>query len=384
MLVIGFLLTPIIARIYGPEAYGQFAIFTALASIVQPISTFQLPTGYVASKNIKQLSAVIKITLLTLIFSSILLLVLVFLLKSADYTFKLGSEAMLFLPFYVFITGTKQRSEKVIITVAIFSFLVHLALILFKDFLPGNLALTSSLFKNPIAAIYTPFSFILLYEVYLLVYYLPKSISLYISKQYEIITLVIIRRIFKDLANLDLNSNWFENSYDLQLTFDLVTTLFLFGLILLFNKLNQNRKIIRGEVKETSNSLSLLIRRKKILAILLVPVFVTLALYSFGTWIADITGAMNGGIQSLGDVNLIFFNEFFTILILADVLLLLFSFFHMDQFNAVIRNSGFIISTILIRLSFSTTGLVNDLLVVVAVTFGVLILWINNKYYSLK
>ncbi len=280
--------------------------------------------------------------------------------------------------------STKQKSEKVIITIAILSFLVHLALILFKDFLPGSITLSSSLFKNPIAAIYTPFSFILVYEVYLLVYYLPKSISLYISKQYEIITLVIIRRIFKDLSNLDLNSNWFENSYDLQLTFDLVTTLFLFGLILLFNKLNQNRKKVRGEIKESNDTLGLLIRRKKILAILLVPVFVGLALYSFGTWIADVTGAMNGGIHSLGDVNLIFFNEFFTILILADVLLLLFSFFHMDQFNAVIRNSGFIISTILIRLSFSTTGLVNDLLVVVAVTFGVLILWINNKYYSLK
>ena len=278
---------------------------------------------------------------------------------------------------------TRERSEKVIIGIAIISFIIHLALILLKDYLPW-FAFNSELFNNPIAAIYTPFSFILVYEVYLLVYYLPKSISLYISKQYEIITLVIIRRIFKDLSNLDLQSNWFENSYDLQLTFDLITTLLLFGLILLFNKLNQNRKKVRGEAEQITGSLTRLIRRKKILAVLLVPVFIGLALYSFGTWIADITGAANAGIDTLGDINLIFFNEFFTILILADVLLLLFSFFHTDQFNAVIRNSGFIISTILIRLSFSTTGLVNDLLVVVAVTFGVLILWLNNKYYSLK
>lgn len=278
---------------------------------------------------------------------------------------------------------TRERSEKVIISIAIISFILHLALILLKDYLPG-ITLNSDLFNNPIAAIYTPFSFILVYEVYLLVYYLPKSISLYISKQYEIITLVIIRRIFKDLSNLDLQSNWFENSYDLQLTFDLITTLFLFGLILLFNKLNLNRKKVRGDAEPITGSLTLLIRRKKILAVLLVPVFVALALYSFGTWVADITGAANAGIDTLGDINLIFFNEFFTILILADVLLLLFSFFHTDQFNAVIRNSGFIISTILIRLSFSTTGLVNDLLVVVAVTFGVLILWINNKYYGLR
>ncbi len=279
---------------------------------------------------------------------------------------------------------TKERSEKVIISIAIVSFLLHLGLILFKDLMPGMLRFDSELFNNPISAIYTPFSFILVYEVYLLVYYLPKSISLYISKQYEIITLVIIRRIFKDLSNLDLNTNWFENSYDLQLTFDLVTTIVLFGLILLFNKLNQNRKKVRGEAEEKSDTLVRLIRRKKILAVILVPVFLSLALYSFGTWMTDIIGANQGDIGSLGDINLIFFNEFFTILILADVLLLLFSFFHTDKFNAVIRNSGFIISTILIRLSFSTTGLINDLLVVVAVTFGVLILWLNNKYYALE
>ncbi|MBT8283332.1 MAG: hypothetical protein KJO86_06310, partial [Muriicola sp.] len=83
---------------------------------------------------------------------------------------------------------TRERSEKVIISIAIISFILHLALILLKDYLPG-ITLNSDLFNNPIAAIYTPFSFILVYEVYLLVYYLPKSISLYISKQYEIITL---------------------------------------------------------------------------------------------------------------------------------------------------------------------------------------------------
>ena len=49
VLGIGFVLTPIIARIYGPAAYGQFAIFTAVASLIQPISTFQLQAGYVAA-----------------------------------------------------------------------------------------------------------------------------------------------------------------------------------------------------------------------------------------------------------------------------------------------------------------------------------------------
>ena len=90
---------------------------------------------------------------------------------------------------------------------------------------------SSNLLKNPIAAIYTPFSFILVYEVYLLIYYLPKSTSTYISKQYEIIALIIIRRLFKDLSDLSLSSNWFNIKNDLQFTYDLLASVLLFYLI---------------------------------------------------------------------------------------------------------------------------------------------------------
>lgn len=84
--------------------------------------------------------------------------------------------------------------------------------------------------------------------------------------------------------------------------------------------------------------------------------------------------------HSISNVNDIFFHQFFVVLILTDVLLLLFSFFHTTKFHKFIRNSGFIISTILLRLSFSADGLLNNLLIVVAVLFGVLILWIHNRY----
>jgi hypothetical protein len=87
---------------------------------------------------------------------------------------------------------------------------------------------------------------------------------------------------------------------------------------------------------------------------------------------------------SFSNINNIFFEQFFTILIIADVVLLLFSFFHTDEFHKVIRNSGFIISTILIRLSFSVSGLLNTLLIVSATIFGLLILIIHNKFEKEK
>ena len=84
------------------------------------------------------------------------------------------------------------------------------------------------------------------------------------------------------------------------------------------------------------------------------------------------------------DINKIFFDEFFTILILVDVLLLLFSFLHTDDFNKIMRNSGFVISTILIKLSFGVEGVVSTLVLIAAVAFGLAILAIHNQFEKLK
>jgi hypothetical protein len=234
--------------------------------------------------------------------------------------------------------------------------------------------------KNPIAAIYTPFSFILVYEVYLLIYYLPKSTSIYISKQYEIIALIIIRRLFKDLSDLSLSSNWFNIKNDLQFTYDLVASVLLFYLIYLFHI--QRVKVYRTieNDKKHYSSISKFIKAKKWIATALVPVLLIAAMYSFLNWSIGIFQPLETNSISFKNINNIFFEQFFNILIIADVILLLFSFFHTDEFHKVIRNSGFIISTILIRLSFSVSGIINTLLIVSAVLFGLLILFIHNKF----
>lgn len=289
-----------------------------------------------------------------------------------------------FLIFYrVFLSNaTKKRFERIIVSLAIISFLLHLGLIAATElgWLPSGQQ-QGKFLSNPIGAIYTPFSFILVYEVYLLVYYLPKSISIYIGKQYEIITLIVIRRIFKDLANLDLSTNWFEAKYDLQFTYDIVATVLLFFLIFLFYKVNTSRVFPDYNPNiDSEREKDFFVQLKKILSGILVPVFLGLAIYSFGNWLFNNMISVGQMVGTVTDVNEVFFDDFFTILILTDVLLLLVSLFHTDQFRKVIRNSGFIISTILIKLSFGAEGLLNIALILSAVFFGLAIVWIHNKY----
>ena len=278
---------------------------------------------------------------------------------------------------------TKKLSEKFIINLAIISFLLHLAVITLNDLGLLGIAITGELFTNPISAIYTPFSFILVYEVYLLIYYLPKSMTIYIGKQYEIIMLIVIRRLYKDLSNISLDGNWFESAENLQFIYDIIATVVLFLLIHFFYSMNKFRVRKLLKLTETRPELIRFVKFKKSLAVLLVPTFVIIAVYNVFEWASQVS-EFGQGITSGLDVNAVFFDDFFTVLILVDVLLVLFSFAHTDKFNKVIRNSGFVISTILVKLSFSVTGLQNILLIISAVGFGVVILWIHKLFEKNK
>jgi hypothetical protein len=275
---------------------------------------------------------------------------------------------------------TKEKSERVILWIALVSFIIHLLIIGLIHFNIITINEPSNLLKNPIAAIYTPFSFVLVYEVYLLIYYLPRSISTYISKQYEIIALIIIRRLFKDLSDLSFSSNWFNIKNDLQFTYDLLASVLLFYLIYLFHV--QRTRVYRTIKNSESHfsSISKFITAKKWIASALVPILLVIAIYSFLNWSIGIFQPIEGNAISFKNINNIFFEQFFSILIVADVILLLFSFFHTDEFHKVIRNSGFIISTILIRISFSVSGIINNILIVSAVLFGLSMLFIHNKF----
>ena len=272
--------------------------------------------------------------------------------------------------------SAKIRIERFILYVAFMGFFAHLALIYLNKWGWISLFADSELLENPISAVYTPFSFILVYEVYLLIYYLPKSFTTYITKQYQIITLIIIRKLFKDLSALELSTDWFEIKGDLQFTYDLLASLILFYLIYQFQK---QGKRIPSRSRVPKEKTDRFIARKKLIATFLVPLFCLLAVVTLGNWLGAVSFD-SASMPALSSINSLFFDEFFTMLILVDVVLLLISLFYTDEFHKIIRNSGFVVSTILIRMSFGVSGLISTVLIVVAVLFGLMIILTHNKY----
>ena len=272
----------------------------------------------------------------------------------------------------IFSENNRKKIESFTIWSASIGFIVHLSLVLLNNNSIINIGNESLLLTNPISAIYTPFSIILYYEIFLLIFYLPRSFTTSILKQFEIISLIVIRRIFYDIPKLDLESNdWFENADNLQITYDLICILILFFLIYLFNYVKSNI-----DIKKTKN-IDKFIDSKKIISVLLIPVMIVLFIIGLYNWYS--IGVSTNFASSFYYVNEVFYNTFFSILIIADVFILLLSFLYTERYSQIMRNTGFIICTILIRLSFSSTGLTNLLLIISSVLFGLLIL----KIYSL-
>ena len=271
----------------------------------------------------------------------------------------------------LFSEGNLKKFEKFILISATLGFIVHLLLILLNN--NGYVDLSffqDKLFVNPISAIYTPFSFILIYEAFLLIYFLPRSFTTSIAKQFEIMSLILIRKIFKDIPNVNLDDNWIQNESNLQLIYDLVGVLIVFFLIYLFKKLKEDLPKL-----PVHQNLDRFIVYKKLISLFLVPTLSLLCVFSFLDWYNYVFL----DIGSSSNIDYLFFESFFTILILVDVFILLVSFQYTERYSQLIRNTGFIISTILLRLSFSAVGLTSLLLLVSGIVFGLIILLIYNN-----
>ena len=255
--------------------------------------------------------------------------------------------------------------EKLILYFAVAGFLIHLTLVFLNLKYDINYFVgLDNLLSNPISALYTPFSFILVYEAFLLIFYFPRSFTTSIAKEYEIISLVLIRKIFEDIPELDIDSGIY-NQQSLLMLYDLIAIIIIFYLIFLFKK-----TISTIPKRKPNKNLVRFISYKKTLSIILLPTLLILCISNLFDWTYSVF--INNEI--IKNINAVFFIDFFTVLILVDVFILLLSFQYTDKYHQIIRNTGFIISTILLRLSFSVSGLSSILLLIIGVIFGLLIL----------
>ena len=264
-----------------------------------------------------------------------------------------------------------RKVELLILRVAVFAFLFHLTII----FLGNNFIYFKNLQHSYLKAIYTPFSFILFYEVFLLVIIIPKSISEFIGKQFEVITLITLRSFFHDIADLDLKDSININNPEfISLLYDLIASLIMLSLTILYYKIYQNNR-----KSEIVNELNNFINIMKLVSLSMILILFLLSISSFFIWGKEMLRALELK-QNYPDPNTVFYTDFFSIMIFVDVLLLIISFIYHFSFFTIFRNASFIITTILIRLSLTIEKPMNYIIILIGFLFSI----ISFYLYSLR
>ena len=261
--------------------------------------------------------------------------------------------------------SSEEYIRKVAMVFAVVGFFVHI--VVWALFETGNITITgeaSELVKSPLSTLYTPFSILLVYEVYQLIRTIPDSFSSSVGKQYEIATLLVVRDILKRLSEVENSEGWKISS---DLGFLLVECAAF--LVLLYTSLTFFRISSSSEKSEQmADNVAIFVEAKRGIANAMLLIFLATAAYSFYTWVDSV---QDGG----GSVSrVIFFLDFFTFLILADILILLISYWFYTDFGNLARNTGFVLSTVIIRVAISSEGISSMILFTLSGLLGIAIL----------
>lgn len=259
----------------------------------------------------------------------------------------------------------EDRIRKAAIVLAVVGFFLHIGLWALDT--TGRISITgesSELVSSPLSSLYTPFSILLVYEVYQLIRAIPDSFSSSVGKQYEIATLLVVRDILKRLSEVESSDGW-EISSDLGfLLVECAAFLALFYTSLTYFRISDKS----NKSGSMSGDIEVFVEAKRMVANFMLIVFLLTAAYSFLTWI---TSVQDGG----GSVSrVIFFLDFFTFLILADILILLVSYWFYTDFGNLARNTGFVLSTVIIRVAISSKGVSAMILFTLSGLLGIAIL----------
>lgn len=214
-------------------------------------------------------------------------------------------------------------------------------------------------------AIELAFSILLLSEIFDLVFILTHSVADSVGKQFEIVSLILLRNSFKELGHLPDSIKWDKTILLelLPLIADAFGAVIIFLITVFFYRVQRHVQITNNNIEKSK-----FLVQKKLIASLLLIIFLSLTIYMFVIFV------LQGKIINI-------FNSYYTALIFSDILILIISLRYSNLYIHLFRYSSFALATVIIRISLSAPEYFN---VILSIAAGLFVLLVSNIYNTLN
>lgn len=220
---------------------------------------------------------------------------------------------------------------------------------------------------NHFFAIELAFTLLLLTELLALIFVIPRSISMAVGKQFEILSLILLRSAFKEFSHFEEPIHWNDLSDPVfKMIADAFGALIIFTMVgLYYHFLKRNRLTENQKDHEQFKAF------KKLVALFLLFVFLLIG------W-ADVWNLFFKGVY----INS--FNVFYTVLIFCDILIVLIAMRYTFDYFKIFRYSAFVLTTVFIRISLTAPPIINAAVGIIAALFVVILTIAFNKIVTNK
>lgn len=224
-----------------------------------------------------------------------------------------------------------------------------------RGWLPGALRIRTT--HGHFVAVELALYLLLTYEVIGLVLGIAQSVSNAAGKQFEIFSLILLRHSFEEFGHLGEPIVWAQAREPvLRMLSNGFGALVIF-VVLGFYYAAQRHRPLTDDARDRQS----FVAAKKLVALALLAIFGWLAVHAALSERAS------------------FFESFYTVLVLADVLLVFLSLRHSASYQVVFRNTGLAVATVILRVALSAPAFYNAALGVAAAVFALALTFAVNR-----
>lgn len=253
------------------------------------------------------------------------------------------------------------RGHRMASTLLVVFFILAMVLVELNRFQLFPQAVSALIPRNHLAAIQSTLTFLLIIEVMGLIFSLVESVSTSVGRQLEILSLILLRNVFKEISHYGEPLVWEHFADHIgYLAATSFSALFIFAVLAVFYHIRKEDALSGYEEDRKQFVLA-----KKAVAIGLLVFFHIILLkhfYLFATGGHDIDP----------------FEALYTLLIISDVLILFISLRYGHDYRIAFRNSGFAVVTVFIRVSLIASPYFSALIGSGAAVFALGTLWVYS------